>query len=75
MIAKNTRIYTSCIACLNHDGARKVVDTFVEDGNLIVLSRCQNCGGITKHVYGLMRSEYISGPRKAVYTEQGGLKS
>jgi len=77
MIAKNTSFTQSCLACLNGQGLKKVVDCFFDsDGefyNIAILSKCQACGGITKHIYRNMASEYISGPRKAVYTNRRDL--
>lgn len=68
MIAKNTTFNQSCLACLNDQGLKKVVDCFFENGDFIILSRCQECQGITKYIYRSMAHEYVSGPRKAVYT-------
>ena len=69
MIAKNTSFGQSCLACLNGSGIKKIADCFFEDRNFVILSLCQACGGITKHIYMNMASEYVSGPRKQVYTK------
>lgn len=70
MIAKNTNMYAPCMACLNHQGQKKVVDTYFENEEglcVVVLFRCQACGGITKEVFQSWSSSYVSGPRKSVY--------
>ena len=72
MIAKNTNMYnTGCMACLNTEGQKKVVDTYFDNGHVVVMFRCQACGGITKNTYELHLGSYISGPRKKVYQEKG----
>ena len=71
MIAKNTNMNACCMACLNHQGQKKVVDTYfeTEEGStcVVVMFRCQACGGITKEVFRAWGSSYVSGPRKAIY--------
>jgi len=64
MLVKNSPINTSCLACLNSRGEKKVVDVFMENGNVVILIRCQGCGGVTKNVYKPQSQEYVSGPRK-----------
>ena len=49
----------------------EVVDTYFDNGNIVVMFRCQACGGITKNTYELHLGSYISGPRKKVYQEKG----
>jgi len=67
MIAKNTVLHSGCMACLHVESEKKVVDAFFENGNFVVLSRCQACDGITKIVYQAHSHQYISGPRRSLY--------
>lgn len=71
MIAKNTTVISCCMACLNYQGEKKVVNTCFEreEGSncVVVLFRCQNCGGVTKEVYRSWSSSYISGPQKTIF--------
>lgn len=70
MIAKNTTVNMPCMACLNCQGEKKVVDAFFEagfEGNFIVLTRCQACGGVTKITHKANSASYVSGPRKPLY--------
>jgi len=66
MIAKNSNMFALCVACLNFQGTKKVVDTFFENGSVVILSRCQVCGGITKHTYRAESQGYVTGPRKSL---------
>ena len=68
MIAKNSAVDAACMACLSPTSQKKVIDTYFENGNAVVIFRCLGCGGITKNTYELHLGTYISGPRKALYS-------
>lgn len=67
MIAKNSVVYAACMACLSPTSQKKVVDTYFENGHVVVIFRCLGCGGITKNTYELHLGTYIEGPQKALH--------
>jgi|LGOV01.1.fsa_nt_gb hypothetical protein len=68
MTIHNKKTDLTCLACLK-SGNCIVIDTFFEGDGLVVLIKC-DCGGISKYHYKAWSAEYVSGERKAIYSDK-----